>query len=76
MAGVDNTNGNPNDINFSIKDTKIYVPVVTFQQKTIRNNQNFLEVFFNQKCIGMNIKQKVRIKTWQMSIDIFSNETL
>ena len=28
-AGVDNTNANPNNIIFTIKETKLYVPVVT-----------------------------------------------
>ena len=39
-----NDNNNANDIIFTIKDTKSYVPVVTLsaQQETIRNYQNFL----------------------------------
>ena len=32
--------------------------------------------FVNNSQIGMNIKQKVRTKIRQMSIDIFSNQTL
>ena len=28
------------------------------------------------QCIGMNIKQKVKIKIQQISIDIFSSQTL
>ena len=41
------------------------------QQKTIKNYQNFLTKSFTDQCIGVNIKQKVRIKIRQMSIDIF-----
>ena len=32
-AGADNTNANPNNIIFTIKDTKLYVPVVTLSAK-------------------------------------------
>ena len=31
--GADNTNANPNNIVFTIKDTKLYVPVVTLLAK-------------------------------------------
>ena len=36
-SGADNTGPNPNSIFFTIKDTKLYVPVVTFSTKTIKN---------------------------------------
>ena len=32
-AGADNTNANPNNIIFTIKDTKLYVAVVTLSTK-------------------------------------------
>ena len=32
-AGADNDNANPDDIIFTIIDTKLYVPVVTFSAK-------------------------------------------
>ena len=32
-AGADNMNANPNNIVFTIKDTTLYVPVVTFSAK-------------------------------------------
>ena len=32
-GGVDNTNTDPNKIIFTIKDTKLYVPVVTLPEK-------------------------------------------
>ena len=47
-----------------------------YQQKTIKNYQNFLVKDLKDQFIGMSIKQKVRIKIQQMNIDIFSNQTL
>ena len=35
-AGADNTDANPNNITFTIKDTNLYVPVVTL---SARDNQ-------------------------------------
>ena len=39
-------------------------------------NKNFLAEALKDYCIEMNIKQKVRIKIQQMSINIFLNQTL
>ena len=61
----DNDNSNTNNITFTIKDTKLYVLVVTYQQKTIKIYQNFLIKDLKDQFIGMNIKQKVRIKIRQ-----------
>ena len=47
-----------------------------YQQKTIKNYQNFLAKDLKDHCIGMNIKQKERMKIRQMNIDIFWNQTL
>ena len=47
-----------------------------YQQKTIKNYENFLAKNLKDQCIRMNIKQKVRIKIQQASIDIFLNEAL
>ena len=88
-AGADNTNANPNII-FTIKDTKLCVPVVTLSARQNKKLSKLLSKRFetldywneyktkseNKNTIGMNIKQKVRIKTWQMNIDIFSHKTL
>ena len=46
------------------------------QQKTIKNYQKFVAKSLKDHCIGMNIKQKMRLKIGQMSKDIFSNQTL
>ena len=37
-AGNDNTNGNPNNIIFTVKDTKLYVPVVTLSSNHIKTS--------------------------------------
>ena len=47
-----------------------------YQQKTIKNYQNFLAKELKVWCIEMNIKQKVKIKTRQTSTDILLNQTL
>ena len=76
VAGTDNANGNNDNIIFTIKETKLYVPVVTYQQKTIKNYQIFWVKDLKDQFIGMSIKQKVRIKIQQMNKDIFFNQTL
>ena len=59
--GTDNVNCNnhDNDIIFTIKDTKLYVPVVNLSAREIKNHQNFLVKDLKDQFIGMNIKQKV-----------------
>ena len=57
MTGNDNTNDNPNNIIFTVKDTKLYVPVVTLSAKVMKNYQNLLAKILKGKFIGMNIKQ-------------------
>ena len=59
--------------------TQDYVPLLSlYQQKTIRNYQKLVSKGFERshQCIGMNVKQKVRIKIQQMNIDMFLNQTL
>ena len=68
---TNNADANPDNIIFAVKDTKLYVPVVTLSE---RNNQILSKLFskdLNNQFIGMNIKQKVRIKTRQINI-VFS----
>ena len=45
-----------------------------YELKTFKYYQNFLAK--DLKDIGMNIKQRVRVKIQQMSTDIFSNQNL
>ena len=57
-----NDNNNTNNIIFTIKDTNLYVPVVTLSARDNQNYHDFLAKDLNNQFIGMNIKQKVRIK--------------
>ena len=57
MTGNDNTNDNPNNTIFTMKDTKLYVPAVTLSTKVMKNYQNFLAKILKGKFIGMNIKE-------------------
>ena len=72
----DNTNGNHRRIILNVKDTKLYLPVVVLSAKGNQNYQNFLTKDLKDQIIGVNIKEKVRIKLQQMSIDILSIRTL
>ena len=47
-----------------------------YQEKRIKNYQNFIVKDLKDHFITMNIKQKARKKIGQMNIDIFSNEIL
>ena len=58
-----NTDGDRNDIIFTIKDTKSYVSVVMFLAKDLKD-----------QCIGMNMPEKMRIKIRQKTIYIFSDQ--
>ena len=62
-AGVDNVNNRyPNNMVFTMKETKLYVAVATLSA--------------GDNHIGMNKKQKVIIKTRKMNLDILSNQVL
>ena len=45
-----------------------------YHQKIIKKDQTFLAKDLKDQCIEMNMKQKFRLKTRQMNIDIFSNQ--
>ena len=78
-SGNDNANANSNDIIFTIKGTKLYIPAVTLLARNNQNLSKLLSKAFKRSVywfIRMNIKQKVRIKTQQMQIDVFSNQIL
>ena len=47
-----------------------------YQQNSIKNDDYFLAKNVKGQCIVMKIEQKVRIKMRNMSIDIFSSQTL
>ena len=72
-SGVENTNADPNNFIFAIKDIKFYIPVVILSAKDNQNISNFLPKDLKDQFIGMNVKQKKRIKIQQLSTDIFPN---
>ena len=74
--GADNANANSNNIISTIKDAKLFVSVIILSTKSNQNHQNVLGKGLKDQCIGMNKKQKVRIKIRQTSIDSFFNKTL
>ena len=74
--GNDNTDADPNNIIFTIKDTQFYDPAVTLSTKGNQKLSKLLAEDLKDQHTRMNIKQKVRIKIRQMSKDIFSNQTL
>ena len=47
-----------------------------YQQEKIKNYENISAKDLKDQLIGMNIKQKVRIKIQQMDTDIFFNQIL
>ena len=59
-AGVENDNANSSNI---IRHKDTYMPLLLlYQQKTVKNYQNFIAKNLKDQCIGMSIQQKVRIK--------------
>ena len=61
-------------LSFLLSKTQNYMFLPSlYQQNTIKNYQNFLAKNLKDRYIQMNIKQKVRIKTQQMSTDILLN---
>ena len=71
-----NTDANSNNTIFTIKDTKLNFPVATLSAEEIKNYQHSLAKDLKVQCVGMNIKQKVKIKIQQKSKGIFQNQTL
>ena len=74
-AGAANANANSNNIVFTIKDTKLFVPVVTLSiknQKLSKRLSKGLErsVYWNE------FKTKSENKIRQRNIDVFSNQIL
>ena len=76
-AGADNKNANCNVIIFTIKDTKLYVRVVTLSAKDNQKLSKLLSKGFERSVYWNEYKTKSENKKMQeMNIDIFSNETL
>ena len=55
-AGADNPNAISNDIIFTIKDIKLYVPVIMLSAEIIRDYQSFLWKDLKDQFIWLNIK--------------------
>ena len=62
MASNDNTNDNSNNIFFTIKDTKLYVPVVTLSVKDKQKVSNFLSKGFDRSIYWNEYKSKNEIQ--------------
>ena len=58
------------------RHTIICSPVVILSARDNKNYQNFLVKDLKDQFIGMDIKQKVRIKIQQMNLDTFLNQIL
>ena len=54
-----NDDANSNNIIFTIKDTKLYVPVVILSTRDNQKLSKLLSKGFERSVIGMNMKQKV-----------------
>ena len=74
-AGTDD-DANYNNIIFTIKDTKIYVSVVTLSANDNSKVSKLLSKGFEASVSGMDIKEKVKRKIQHMNINIFSNRIL
>ena len=73
-AGADNAdNIDSKNIIFTIKDTKLYVPVKTLSARYNQKLSKILAKDLKDQFIGTNKKQKVRIKIRQMNLDISLN---
>ena len=71
-AGADNHDSNPNNFISTLKDTKLFVPVVALSTK---DNQRLTKLLSKGFERSVNVKQKLRVKRWPMIMDILSNET-
>ena len=56
LAGVENDNAHSNNLIFTIKDTKLYVPVVIVSGKDNQNYQNLLAKDLKDQFIRTNVK--------------------
>ena len=61
VAVADNTNTYPNNIIFTTKDTKLYVPVVTLSARDNQKLSKLLCIRF-KRSVSWNIKQNPRRK--------------
>ena len=72
-AGNDNANCNDDNIIFTIKDTKLYLPVVTLSARDNQKLSKLSSKGFEKSVYWNQYKKKVIIKIWKANLDIFSN---
>ena len=60
----DNDNADSNNVIFTMKDTKLYVPVVTLSAEDDQKRAKLLSKGFERLYIAMNIKKK-----WKQNYD-------
>ena len=65
---------NSNNIIFTIKDTKLYVPVVTLSAKMNQNPSRILSKGFKSLVYWNEDEKIVKLKIQQLSKDIFLNQ--
>ena len=75
-AAANNNYTNSNNIILLSKTQNCMLLSSLCQQKIFKNYQNFLIKDLKDQFIGINIKQKVRIRIQQRNIDIFWNQCL
>ena len=73
-TAVNNDIANSNNINFAIKDTKLYVSVVTVSAKDNQNLSKLLSKRFERSVYWNDYKPKHENKNIA-SMNIFSNQT-
>ena len=74
VAGADNDDNNLNNAIFTIKDTKLYVPLVSLSAKDNQKLSKLLSNGFERSVYWNKYKTKVRIKIRKASINIFLNQ--
>ena len=76
-AGIDNVSNRDNKNIFTIKETKLYVSVVTLSTRYNQKLSKLLRKEFERSVHWNEYKtKKVRIKIQQMNTDFFSNQIL
>ena len=76
VVANDNDGVNLDNIIFAIKDTNLYVPVITLSANDNQKLSKILSKGFEISVYWNEYKTKMRIKIRQMSIDIFLNQSL
>lgn len=73
-SGTENSDDDPNNIIFTIKDTKLYISVVTSAEGNQKPSR-LLSKGFERLLYWNEYETKSESKNAQMSMDIFSNQT-